>query len=148
MRIRDRERLDVIGVIDSVVGGRRADAGASVGAYLALAALNRVVAPTSKLQFEHWWATTALDRFTKIPASVLDHRRFWDAMHQVTMEQLAEIEERIALAMINVFGLDISALALDMTNFATYIDSGNDKAPIAQRGKAKQKRTDLRLVGL
>jgi transposase len=35
-----------------------------------------------------------------------------------------------------------------MTNFATYIDSGNDKAPIAQRGKAKQKRTDLRLVGL
>src|SRR5450759_2520907 len=41
------ERLDVIGVIDSVVGTRRADAGASVGSYLALAALNRVVAPTS-----------------------------------------------------------------------------------------------------
>jgi transposase len=34
-----------------------------------------------------------------------------------------------------------------MTNFATYIDSGNDKASLAQRGKAKQKRTDLRLVG-
>jgi transposase len=47
-----------------------------------------------------------------------------------------------------VFGLDISALALDMTNFATYIDSTNDKAPIAARGKAKQKRSDLRLVGL
>ena len=53
-----------------------------------------------------------------------------------------------ALAMITTFALDISALALDMTNFATYIDSGNEKAPIAQRGKAKQKRTDLRLVGL
>ena len=61
---------------------------------------------------------------------------------------VAEIEQRLALAIINTFGLDISALALDMTNFATYIDSGNDKAPIAQRGKAKQKRTDLRLVGL
>ena len=35
-----------------------------------------------------------------------------------------------------------------MTNFATFIDSANDRAPIAQRGKAKQKRTDLRLVGL
>ena len=44
--------------------------------------------------------------------------------------------------------MDISALALDMTNFATYIDTGNDKAPIAARGKAKQKRSDLRLVGL
>ena len=35
-----------------------------------------------------------------------------------------------------------------MTNFATFIDTGNAKAPISQRGKAKQKRTDLRLVGL
>src|SRR5665811_729952 len=142
------ERLDVIGVIDSVVGTRRADVGASVGRYLALAALNRVVAPTSKLQFEHWWKTTAADRFTKIPAGALDHRRFWDAMHAITLEQLAEVEHRLALAMIETFNLDISALALDMTNFATYIGTGNERAPIAQRGKAKQKRTDLRLVGL
>ena len=35
-----------------------------------------------------------------------------------------------------------------MTNFATYIDSANERAPIAQRGHAKQKRNDLRLVGL
>ena len=35
-----------------------------------------------------------------------------------------------------------------MTNFATYFDSTNAKAPIAQRGKAKQKRVDLRLVAL
>ena len=141
-------RLDVAGIIDGVVGSRRKDAGASVGTYLALAALNRVVAPTSKFGFADWWKTTAADRFTKIPASVLDHRRFWDAMHKVSLEQLAVIEERIALAMVTEFGLDISALALDMTNFATYIDSANEAAPIAQRGKAKQKRTDLRLVGL
>jgi transposase len=44
--------------------------------------------------------------------------------------------------------LDTSSLALDMTNFATFIDSTNERAPIAQRGKAKQKRSDLRLVGL
>jgi transposase len=50
--------------------------------------------------------------------------------------------------MVTEFGLDLSGLVLDMTNFATFIDSGNDRAPIAQRGKAKQKRTDLRLVGL
>jgi transposase len=142
------ERLDVIGVIDSVVGPRRSDAGASIGTYLALAALNRVVAPCSKLGFADWWKTTAGDRFTKIPAGPLDHRRFWTAMHAITVKQLAEIEHRLALAMIETFDLDISSLALDMTNFATYINSGNDKAPIAGRGKAKQKRSDLRLVGL
>jgi transposase len=50
--------------------------------------------------------------------------------------------------MVERFGLDLSALVLDMTNFATFIDTGNQKAPIAQRGKAKQKRNDLRLLGL
>jgi transposase len=33
-------------------------------------------------------------------------------------------------------------------NFATFIDSANEAAPIARRGHAKQKRNDLRLVGL
>src|SRR5215471_16996339 len=50
------------------------------------AALNRVVAPCSKLAFADWWKTTAAGRFTKIPARVLDHRRFWDAMHAVTLD--------------------------------------------------------------
>ena len=44
--------------------------------------------------------------------------------------------------------VDVSSVALDMTNFATFIATANGKAPIAQRGKAKQKRADLRLVGL
>ena len=35
-----------------------------------------------------------------------------------------------------------------MTNFATFIATANGKAPVAQRGKAKQKRSDLRLAGL
>src|SRR5680860_684418 len=142
------DRLDVIGLIDAVVGTRRSDAGASIGAYLALAGLNRVVAPRSKLGFAAWWKTTAADRFLRIRATALDHRRFWDAMHTITVEQLAQVEQQLAVRMIETFNLDISALALDMTNFATYIDTTNDKAPIAQRGKAKQKRTDLRLVGL
>jgi len=142
------DRLGVIALIDEVVGARRRDAGASVGTYLALAALGRLVDPCSKLGFEKWWRTTAADRFTKISAAVLDHRKFWDAMHTVSPEQLARIEHRVATGMVETFGLDISALALDMTNFATYIDTTNDKAPIAARGKAKQKRADLRLVGL
>ena len=142
------EDLGVVQVIDEVAGARRADAGASTGTYLALAALNRVVAPCSKLGFADWWAKTAASRFAKIPGTVLDHRRFWDAMHAVTLEDLAEISRRIALAIVDQCGLDCSSVALDMTSFATFIDTANRKAPIAQRGKAKQKRSDLRLVGL
>jgi transposase len=142
------ERLGVAAIVDEVTGSRRADAGASTGTYLALATLNRVVAPCSKLAFADWWATTAADRWVKIPAAALDHRRFWDAMDLLSVPQLAEIERRIGQAVTGQFGLDLSGLVLDMTNFATFIDSANEKAPIAQRGKAKQKRHDLRLVGL
>jgi len=140
--------LGVAAVIDEAAGTRRSDAGATAGTYLALAALNRLVAPCSKLAFADWWKTTAADRFTKVPASVLGHRRFWDAMHAVTLEQLEEISLAIAVRIVESSGVDCSSVALDMTNFASFIDSGNDKAPVAQRGKAKQKRSDLRLVGL
>jgi transposase len=140
--------LGVAAIIDEVTGARPAGLPLSAGTYLALAALNRLVAPCSKLAFSDWWKTTAADRFAKIPASALDHRRFWDAMHAVTLEQLEEISHRIALRVVEVSGADCSSVALDMTNFATFIDTGNEKAPVAQRGKAKQKRSDLRLVGL
>jgi transposase len=142
------EDLGVAGIIDEVAGARRSDAGASAGTYLVLAALNRLVAPCSKLAFADWWKTTAGDRFARIGASVLDHRRFWAAMHAVRLEQLEEISQAIALRIVDASGLDCSSVALDMTNFATYIDTGNEKAPVAQRGKAKQKRSDLRIVGL
>ena len=140
--------LGVAAIIDEAAGARRADAGASAGTYLALAALNRLVAPCSKLGFADWWRTTAADRFTKIPAGVLDHRRFWDAMHAVTLEQMEQASKKIAARIVEVSGVDVSSVALDMTNFATFIATANGKAPIAQRGNAKQKRADLRLVGL
>jgi transposase len=138
----------VIAAIDAAAGPRPAGQPLSTGTYLALAALNRLVAPCSKAAFADWWKTTAADRFTRIGAPVLDHRRFWDAMHAVTVEQLEEASRQIAARVARVSGVDVSSVALDMTNFATFIATGNGKAPIAQRGKAKQKRSDLRLVGL
>ena len=141
------ERLGVAEVVDAVAP-RYGNAGASVGTYIALATANRIVAPCSKLAFAHWWAGTAGPRWVKTPAGALDHRRFWDAMDHLDTEALRRIETELGRRMVTEFGLDLSGLVLDMTNFATYIDSANDRAPIAQRGKAKQKRVDLRLVGL
>ena len=142
------QRLEVAAIIDQVVGPRRADAAASVGTYLALATLNRVVAPRSKLAFAAWWQTTAGDRLVKLPAAPLDHRRFWDAMDQVTVADLRAIERAVAAQMVERFDLDLAGLVLDMTNFATFIDSTNPRNQLAQRGHAKQKRLDLRLVGV
>jgi len=143
-------QLGVADIVDEVVGSRRSDAAASVGTYLALATANRIVDPCSKLAFADWWESTAGPRFVRprLPAAATDHRRFWDAMDTLSEAQLVEIERRLSSAAIERYNLDLSGLVLDMTNFATFIDSANDRAPIAQRGKAKQKRHDLRLVGL
>src|SRR6266702_8809685 len=126
------ERLDVAGVIDQAVP-RYANAAASVGTYIALAIANRIVDPCSKRGFGDWWATTAGPRWGKLGQAAVDLRR---------------IESTLGRRMVAEFVLDLQGLVLDMTNFATFIDTRNQRAPIAQRGKAKQKRNDLRLVGL
>ena len=140
-------RLGVAEVVDAVVP-RRGDAGATVGTYMELATANRLVEPCSKLAFADWWVTTAGPRWVRINAAALDHRRFWEAMDRLGEADLAAIEAELGRRMVTEFDLDLSGLVLDMTNFATFIDSANEAAPIAQRGKAKQKRVDLRLVGL
>lgn len=118
------DRLEVADIVDEVVGTRRADAAASVGMYVALATANRIVDPCSKLAFASWWEATAGPRFVRprLPAGATDHRRFWDAMDALDGPQLEEIERRISLNAIETFGLDLSGLVLDMTNFATFID--------------------------
>jgi len=141
-------RLRVAEIVDEVLGARRSDAGASVGTYIVLATLNRVVDPCSKLGFSEWWAKTAGDRWLRVSAGALDHRRFWEAMDAIDEDALQEIERRIVARMVETFSIDLSGLVLDMTNFATWIDSGNERAPIAQRGHSKQKRSDLRICGL
>jgi transposase len=139
--------LDVVGLVDDVVA-RHAHARASVGTYVALATLNRLVDPCSKRAFADWWATTSGPRWVKLDEAALDHRRFWDAMDLLGQADLTAIETQVYGGMIDRYGLDLASVALDMTHFATYIDSANERASIAQRGKAKQKRVDLRLVGL
>lgn len=141
------ERLGVAEIIDAVVGLKRSSS-LSAGTYLALTILNRVVGPRSKLGFAHWWTKTAGDRICAAAGASMDHRRFWDAMDAVSKEQLVEIERLVFARMIDEFHLDVRALSLDMTNFATFIDSHNHRNTIGQRGHAKQKRNDLRLVGL
>ncbi|MQA17735.1 MAG: transposase, partial [Pseudonocardiaceae bacterium] len=113
------EQLGVVEIIDEVVGGRRTDAGASVGTYLALACANRIVDPCSKRGFAEWWEGTAGRRWVKLDRQALDHRRFWDAMDRLEVDELRVIETRLGRKMVTEFGLDLAGLALDMTNFAT-----------------------------
>src|SRR6266702_3874006 len=64
------------------------------------------------------------------------------------LELIATIETALTRTLIERFALDLSCLLYDTTNFYTFIDSFNDAPSLAQRGTSKEKRTDLRIVGL
>jgi|GEM_PF-5663998 len=69
-------------------------------------------------------------------------------MNQLTADHLEEISTRVAAKIMAEYGLDTTSVALDMTNFATWVDSANEAAPLLARGRSKQKRSDLQLLGL
>jgi transposase len=140
------ERLDVLPLLDATLPAKR-DQGLSCGQYLLLAALNRAVAPTSKLQFADWYRQTALTRLLPADPAWLSSQNFWNHMDRVTADHIAAFERQMSRRLIERLQLDLRALVYDGTNFFTYINT-RTPAELPQRGHNKQKRGDLRQVSL
>jgi transposase len=138
-------KLNLLNAIDEQVGKR--DQGLTCGQYLLLATINRCVAPCSKTALYDWYAKSVLQRLMPTSKRSLSSQRFWDHMSYLTAEKIAAIEETIAGELIRQFDIDLRTLIFDATNFDTFIDTQTD-SELAQRGHAKSKRTDLRIVGL
>jgi transposase len=139
-------QLDLVATIDRHAGKR--EQGISVGTYLTLAALNRCLAPTSKAGMADWYARTVLRRLLPVPRPALTSQRFWDHLSYLDAEKIAAIEQDLTRTLLERFQMDLSCLLYDTTNFYTFIDTFNAAPSLAQRGKSKEKRMDLRIVGL
>ncbi len=139
------EELDVRGTIDRHVNKRAQ--GPTCGDYMLLASLNRCVAATSKSSFYDWYRQTVLHRLLPTSKRSLSSQRFWDHMSYLDETTIAAIEDELAGRLIEHFKIDLRTLLFDATNFDTYIDTQTECA-LAQRGHAKSKRKDLRILGL
>jgi transposase len=141
------ERLGLRELIDAeVTTGARAH---SVGTYLQLIVCNRAHAPCAKLRLRDWYAKTALASVLSVPARDLDHRRVWDAMDDVPEAAIEAIEQRLCRRLVDAGRLGGDGLLVfDPTNLYTFVASENARNTIARRGHNKQKRHDLRQVGL
>jgi transposase len=140
------ERLEVLPLLDSILPTKR-DQGLSCGQYLLLAAINRAVAPTSKLQFADWYRQTLLTRLLPADPAWLSSQNFWNHMDRVTADHITAFEQQMSRRLIERLQLDLRALVYDGTNFFTYINT-RTPAALPQRGHNKQKRGDLRQVSL
>ncbi len=140
------ERLHIAATIDRHVP--KSGAGPGVGTYLLVAILNRCVAPCSKSSMADWFEKTALRRWVNVEARQLSSQRFWDNMDRVSGEAIGKIEQEITARLVRKFEIDLRQVLFDATNFFTFIDTFNERATLPQRGKSKEGRQSLRIVGV
>jgi transposase len=141
-------RLRLVDHIDRHVPAPRGPRGPGVGQYLLVAALNRCLDPRSKVQIAARYRRTALRRLLDFRPEQLTSQRFWDQMDRLTPRAIPAIERDLAAHLIREFALDVRQVLFDATNSFTFIDSFNERCTLARRGKSKEGRAALRIVGL
>jgi transposase len=139
------QRLDLVPLLDSLFPKRQQ--GLSCGQYLLLAALNRAIAPTSKVHLADWYRRSILTRLLPADPALLSSQNFWNHMDLISADQILEFERQMTARLIQRFQINLHALVYDGTNFFTFINT-RTSAELPQRGHNKQKRGDLRQVSL
>ena len=140
------EQLDLVAHIDRACGGVGAKGGPSVGELAVAVAIQRACSPGPKRDLGDF-LDASLPRVSCLPGSTFTGQAFYRVAQQVTEDDLEQAQLAIAKAVVARFELSVDVLAFDTTNFDTHIDSLTP-GDLAQRGHAKSKRKDLRVVGL
>jgi transposase len=148
-------RLDIVTILNKHVKSSRyyvADKpvrnNLTAGITFLLGSIGRVCMPTSKMGWWSWAKTTSAEYLLRCSLSKVDSQHFWDLMDSFPEEAISMAEQEILTRLIEVYKISTNTLFYDTTNFFTYIDTTNTHCDIAQRGNNKQKRNDLRQVGL
>ncbi len=143
------EEFKIVETINKHLKSKPFRDGFTVGGSLLLAAIGRICQPTSKRNWYEGWARhTSLSHLIRMSLKRLDSQHFWDQMDALPTHTIPLIEEEIVTNLLQKEQIALDTLLCDTTNFFTYIDSANHRCTIAQRGKNKQKRMDLRQFGL
>lgn len=148
-------KLDVVAIINRYIQSRRPywpdkplRNNLTAGITLLLAAIGRVCMPTSKRGWWNWARTASCEYLLRVSLSQLDSQHFWDLMDCLPEEAIEKVELDLLRNLQQHYDLADDTLFYDTTNFYTFVDTENIRCDIAQRGRNKQKRHDLRQVGL
>jgi len=147
--------LDVAGVINRHAHSQRAywpdkplRNNLTVGATILLAGIGRVCMPTSKRGWWTWAQTASLEYLLRLSLSRVDSQHFWDQMDCLPEDAIEKAELDLLRNLQQHYDLGDDTLFYDTTNFYTFVDTENTRCDIARRARNKQKRHDLRQVGL
>ena len=148
-------KLDVVGILNKHVKSARPYMSEkpvrhklTAGVTFLLGAMGRVCMPTSKMGWWNWAKDTSTGYLLRCNFSKVDSQHFWDLMDSFPEDAIYKAEQEILDQVLAVYQIQTDTLFYDTTNFFTYIDTTNIHNTIARRGNNKQKRNDLRQVGL
>jgi len=148
-------KLDVVATINRYIHSPRAyrpdkplSNNLTAGMTLLLAAIGRICMPTSKQGWWNWAQTASLEYLLRVGLSKLDSQHFWDLMDCLPEDAIEKVELDLLRNLQQHYRFDDDTLFYDTTNFYTFVDTENTRCDIAQRARNKQKRHDLRQVGL
>jgi transposase len=139
------EKLGLIGIIDKHAPKRKQ--GWSVGQYVLLATLNRCIRPVSKERLRAWFETTYLQRFFPEANTYIDAMAYTNHFEFLTEDNLFLMQQDIQERLKTTFGVDMTSVIYDATNFFTYINPDDD-VDLPRHGHSKENRATLNLVGL
>ncbi|MDR1060400.1 MAG: IS1634 family transposase [Clostridiales bacterium] len=142
------EKLGLTGILDSAFPKRTRKKISRTTAFVACA-FHRACHPGSKKAFADWAVDTTMNRLLPIPEiHDMTSQVFWDMMDDISQDQIDKACDALSAALIQRYRPDMGRLALDYTNYYTFIDSFNERSALAKRGHNKQKRNDLRQFSL
>jgi len=148
-------KLDVVAVINRYIHSQRSywpdkplRNNLTAGITLLLAAIGRVCMPTSKRGWWTWAQTASCEYLLRVSLSKLDSQHFWDLMDCLPEDAIEKVELDLLRNLQQQYDFADDTLFYDTTNFYTFVDTDNIHCDLPQRGKNKQKRHDLRQVGL
>jgi len=140
------EQMDLIKLIDQACCLNGPAGGPSIGEMVLAVAVQRACSPAAKCHLAAF-LESCVPRVSCLPASAFTGQAFHRLAVQVNDEHLEKAQIAIARAAVRRFELATDVLAFDTTNFDTHIAT-TTPGELARRGKAKSKRSDLRVVGL
>lgn len=140
------EQLDLIKRIDQACGVKGPTDGPTMGEMVLAVAVQRACGPSAKCHLAAF-LESCVPLVSCLSASRFTGQAFHRLAAQATEEQLEQAQIEIARAVVRRFDVSTDVLAFDTTNFDTHIAT-TTPGELARRGKAKSKRSDLRVVGL
>jgi transposase len=110
-------------------------------------AINLAVSLNSKSKVQDWFVKTTLPDYHPGTVEFLTPQNIWNQMGYLDKGTIRQIEEHVCKKLFSMGIYDSECFLFDPTNFYTYIRE-YEKNTIAQRGKNKKKRNELRQVNM